>query len=473
MAAGKRHRLRPVVARAIAALCGWLASAFLAIERRGDRLPPGPLLIAANHPNSLLDPLVVFRVAGRTVRPLAKEPLFREPLVGTFLRALGGLPVYRRQDDPDPEKLERNQGTFDAAVAALQTGETVQVFPEGRSHSEPAVVPLRTGAARIALRAEAERDWGLGLRISPVGLTYQRKHVFRSRVVASVGRPIVVAAYRELFERKPQQAVRALTHEIARRLEGLTLYFVREEDRGLVEALERIYALEKGWTDERRRHEESLSRRLPRLRRFARAMVWLRANEPEWHARLARKLRLYRRLVEALGADRRDRPTRGERGGLLRVVGREAGTLLALSLPALVGLVGWFLPYQAPRLMTWILRPPAESIATVKLVTGTVVMPLALAAWTLLAWWLAGPPVAVVAALALPIAGVAALEWQRRAARLVEQALLFRRLERRDERLHKLAALRREVMEELEAVGRRLLEERAAREGKVGAAATG
>ena len=66
-----------------------------------------------------------------------------------MLRALGGLPVYRKQDDP--AQMHRNDETFRRAIDALKDGDAVQIFPEGRSHSEPGLVELRTGAARIAL----------------------------------------------------------------------------------------------------------------------------------------------------------------------------------------------------------------------------------------------------------------------------------------------------------------------------------
>jgi 1-acyl-sn-glycerol-3-phosphate acyltransferase len=171
----------------ITKLVGWAVAVFYDLERTGPTLPPGPVLVTANHPNALVDPMVIFRTAGRPTRPLAKAPLFEQALVGTVLRGLGGLPVYRRQDEP--ERMHLNERTFDAAIEALHAGGAVQIYPEGQSHSEPSMAPLRTGAARIALLAEARRGWSLGLRIQPVGLTYSRKHAFRGRVIAASASP--------------------------------------------------------------------------------------------------------------------------------------------------------------------------------------------------------------------------------------------------------------------------------------------
>ncbi len=127
---------------------------FYRLEVAGGRVPPaGPVLLVANHPNSLLDPAMVVAVAGRPVRFLAKAPLFGDAQVGWLVRGAGAIPVYRASDDPS--KMGANQDAFRAAHASLAEGDAVGIFPEGTSHSEPSLVPLKTGAARIALGAAA------------------------------------------------------------------------------------------------------------------------------------------------------------------------------------------------------------------------------------------------------------------------------------------------------------------------------
>lgn len=74
----------------------WAAAKFYQLDVRGAKVPDGAVLVVANHPNALIDPVIIFRTAGRVVRPLAKEPLFHHPVIGPMLKALGGLPVYRR-----------------------------------------------------------------------------------------------------------------------------------------------------------------------------------------------------------------------------------------------------------------------------------------------------------------------------------------------------------------------------------------
>ena len=411
----------------LARLLGWIASVFFHIERRGGRMPAGPVLVAANHPNSLLDPLVVFRTAGRATRPLAKAPLFDQVFVGFMLRALGGLPVYRRQDDA--AQMHRNDETFQRAIDALRAGAAVQIFPEGITHSEPGLAPLRTGAARIALCAEQESGWQLGLHIVPVGLTYRHKTRFRGRALASVGEPIVVAEWREAHARNAQEAVRALTDAIAERLRAVTLDLTQSEDEALVETAERIWSREKGLTGWRER--ESLSQRLPRLQAFARGLAWLRMNDPARHETLAHDVRRYSEWLHRLGVQEGDVPPRYGAWGVLRYSLRE-GLILVIGLPfALVGALLWAPVWFAPRITLARLRPAYEAISSYKLVTGFFAAPLL---WTFVvaaAGWFLGWMAAVGAAATVPLLGLCALLWSERYVRVKDDADLFLRVLRR------------------------------------------
>ena len=143
----------------------WIARAsariYYRIRVEGEAPPQtGPVLFVANHPNSLIDPVLVAAAADRPLRFLAKAPLFEERLVGPLMRATGSIPVYRRQDDPD--LMDRNASVFEAVHAAIADGAAVGIFPEGLSHSEPSLGRLRTGAARIALGAADQADTVVG-----------------------------------------------------------------------------------------------------------------------------------------------------------------------------------------------------------------------------------------------------------------------------------------------------------------------
>ena len=414
----------------------------------GGPAPAGPLLVVANHPNSLLDPIMVFRATGRVARPLAKAPLFEHPLVGPMLRALGGLPVFRRQDDP--ALMERNEGTFDAAIAALHAGEAVQIFPEGITHSEPGLAPLRTGAARIALLAEARAGWRLGLRILPVGLTYRRKTLFRGRAAALLGQPLTIEGMAERWAADPEGAVRELTATVTAALEAVTLNLTHHEDAELVDAAERLHASERGHAGPREARD--LAARVPRMRRFAEGLAWLRAHDPERHRRLAARVRRYARLAGGLGAGEGDVPTRYRGGEVARWLVREGGALL-LGLPlAAAGTAFWYLPYLGPRLLLRLARPHHEAVSSYKLSAAVVLFPLWLAAWTALAWRWGGSAWGVAVLVAAPLTGLAAIAWMDRAARVREDAGLFLRVLLRRRTRERLAAERAALAAEFDGV---------------------
>jgi len=185
------------------------------------RVPRGvPLLVVANHVNSLVDPLLILAFLGLRLRILAKSTLWRHPVMAPLLVVAGAVPVYRRQDGTD---MRRNFDTFRRCRAVLAGGGAVLLFPEGTSHNQPYRLPLKTGAARIALETEACHG-PLGLRIIPVGLRYEAKGEFRSRVLIQVGDPIDPAPERERYARHGRVSVQALTERIARALDVVARY---------------------------------------------------------------------------------------------------------------------------------------------------------------------------------------------------------------------------------------------------------
>ncbi len=107
----------------------------------------GGIIVAANH-LSWFDPIALSHVlwcADRPPRFLAKEPLFRVPVIGRIIAGAGQIPVYRESKEA--------VGAVRDAIAAVNAGECVVVYPEGTMTKDPDLwlMGLKTGAARIAL----------------------------------------------------------------------------------------------------------------------------------------------------------------------------------------------------------------------------------------------------------------------------------------------------------------------------------
>jgi 1-acyl-sn-glycerol-3-phosphate acyltransferase len=408
--------------------------------------------VVANHQNALVDPIVVFRAAGRSTRPLAKATLFDHRLLGPVLRALGGLPVYRRQDDAS--QMHRNEDTFRAAIQALKAGDALQIYPEGKSHSGPGLEPLRTGAARIALAAEAEAGGRLGLRIAPIGLVWERKHLFRGRVLADIGDPFLVAGWLTPAGAEDAQAVRALTEEIAVRLREVTLNLGAHDDLDLITAADRIYSREKRLHAPRER--DPLSRRIPRLRVFVEALEWLREREPETYRTLAQKVQRVDAVSRVLGAEEGGVPRRFPFAAVARYTLRE-GVSLALALPlAIVGTAIWYPALLVPRWVVQRLNPAHESLATYKIATGFLSVFFTLVFASLIGFVVWGRVGLALAAVGAPVVGLVALAWQERLGRVREDAAVFLRVLTRPRLRRRLASQRAKLAREFDDVQRRM-----------------
>jgi hypothetical protein len=346
--------------------------------------------------------------------------------------------------------MHLNDRTFDAAIEALRGGGAVQIYPEGKSHSEPSLSPLRTGAARIALMAEERSGWQLGLRVQPVGLTYSRKHAFRGSALAVFGEPFRVADLRATYETDEREAVRLLTARIQSGLEALTLNFEHPDDAELVDVAERLWVREKklaGW-----REREPMAERLPRLQRFADGIRWLHGADPERLDALRMEVRRYLRMLTLFGASEGDVPKRYPLRTVLAYVARQL-LLLGLVLPvALAGMVVWAVPFLLTRYVAPRFRPELEQVATYKVGTAVLAFPLwffVMEAGLWLGW---GPRAALAGLVALPITGLAAIAWADRRAEVREDVRVFLRVRRLRRGVDRLSEQRERLVGQLDSV---------------------
>lgn len=394
----------------------------------------GAVLFVGNHPNSLIDPILIITTCGRKVHFAAKDTLFKGRMMRAVLGGLGAVPLARKVEHDgkpedaaaaavrDPAEMARlNDAAFDSMFGVLEAGGTIGIFPEGLSHDASQLARFKTGAARLALGGAART--GAPLVIVPCGLTFIHPKRFRSRVLVQYGAPLAIAAARE------PDAVKRVTGEIEQALRRLT---INAPDWDTVRALDTVRRLYQP-------HGISIEDRVELARRFNTHYASV-AGDPRVIGLMA-QVRAYQDRLDELGLADRE---------LSRDLSKRE---IAARMVRHVALVTWWLPLTVPaaplhvpplifaRLAGPRLTPRKDVVATTKMMVGMLLVLLsylvAISAmfWKLGFWW------GAFATLLLPISGWATLRVLDR-VRHVRRAfgVLARRLRFR----HEVVALRAE-----------------------------
>lgn len=363
-----------------------------------------PLIFVLNHPNALVDPAFLLCLAPRQVSFLAKAPLFHLPVLGYFVRAMDALPVYRHQDEGGD--VSKNSETFVAARKLLAGGGTIGICPEGVSHDEKRLRPIKTGAARIALGAVSTGEV-TGLQIVPAGLYYTSKTKFRSEALLYFGKPIDVEPVAlEEGDIPPRAEVRELSSRIENALREVMLDAHHEE------ALHTITRAEKIFSAAAEEEDESLAQELQLQQRFIKAYSILLERAPERLQRLETRLKRFEEELAQAGVDPDDlSPPKSTWSVFTHLVSRVVLFLLLIG-PAVVGLAVHYPAYRLGGLLaTRISKNDEDVISTVKILSAMLLFPLTwmVAAWISYRWW--GWGIALVILILLPVAGYLAIRF--------------------------------------------------------------
>ena len=407
-----------------------------------------PVIFVLNHPNALVDPVFLLCLAPRRVSFLAKAPLFRMPVIGYLVRELDSLPVYRRQDEG--EDVSKNQETFVAARKLLAKGGTIGICPEGVSHNDPGLKPIKTGAARISLAAVSTNEVK-DLKIVPAGLYYTSKTSFRSSALLYFGNPLPIEPV-ELDElgNPPREAVRELSGRIEKALREVIL------DAQQIEALQTISRAEKIFSSASNDGEsESLTGELQLQQRFIKAYMLLQNTQPDRLRQLEIKMIRFEEELSQAGLDPDElAPPSSTLGVFWRIVKRSLMFLIMLG-PALLGTVVHYPAYRlGGYLAKKLSRNSDDVVSTIKIISAMLLFPLTWLAVSFVFYLLSGWVPAVVAIIVIPLCGYVAVIFHEELDKSLGglRVLMFFLMRRRF--FVRLLAERKSIKNEIIALGR-------------------
>src|SRR6476661_8892660 len=188
----------------------------------------GPMLLAANHPNSFLDGIILTTLFDKPVHSLARGDAFKNKWINRFLRSIQLLPVYRTSEGT--ENLSHNYTTFAACQETFKGNGIVLIFSEGRCENEWHLRPLRKGTARLAVTSWEQ---GIPLKVIPTVLNYSSFRKFGKEMHIHFGEPIDASVVLE------------------QRSEGRKFLSFNEQLREQLQRL--VYEIHPGDTEKRRR----------------------------------------------------------------------------------------------------------------------------------------------------------------------------------------------------------------------------
>jgi glycerol-3-phosphate O-acyltransferase/dihydroxyacetone phosphate acyltransferase len=447
---------------------------FRRIETSGAEKVPsaGGMIFVLNHQNGLVDPALVYVSLTRRVSFLAKSTLFSIPVAGWLLRTLEVLPVYRKVDAADD--MSKNLRTFEVCRELLNRERCIAIFPEGISHNETKLQPIKTGAARIALGALGigqEREKGSrgegenlessspilddlkletkrnpkskiqnpkSLRIMSVGLFYTSKTAFRSEALIRYGEMFEVEPV-ELDENgePPRGAVKDLTDKIERALRKVTLNLESQRELDAILKAEALFSS----VYKNLLFKQTLTQTFQRLQGLAKKYELLEKNEPQKMRELNEKITAYENELETSGLTHESlsvlqHPTSYVfRYLVLRII-----VLLILSPLAIVGAIIHSPAYLFSNFIGLMFKSHGADAAgsTYKILAAMGFMPLTWIITGLIVWWFFGWQIALLSIPLTILCGYTALRssetlidlsiWIKSVWLLFRQRALFLRL---------------------------------------------
>lgn len=185
----------------------------------------GAVLFTSNHPNGLIDPLLIATHIKRKTHFLVRAAVFKNKLVANFFDLLGMMPVYRIRDGVN--QLSKNEAIFNKCEQILKNKGSLLIFPEGTHDKKRTIRPLSKGFTRIIFQT-LDSTPSLQLYIVPVGITYQNIANYPAKVALNFGSPIDTSIYMKKENRF--EATKEIKDHVSEELKKLIVHIPNDEN---------------------------------------------------------------------------------------------------------------------------------------------------------------------------------------------------------------------------------------------------
>ena len=185
----------------------------------------GAVLFAINHPNGLLDPLMVTTNVSRDTYYLVRAAAFKSSFADKLLRSLNLRPIYRIRDGR--QEMSKNESVFNDCFEILNNQKVLMIFPEGSHDQRRTVRMISKGFTRIVFGA-LDKYPDLKISVVPVGITYQNIGHYPSKVAIHFGTPIQA---NDIYNPKElNTSIDTLKEEVSKQLKKLSVHIPTDEN---------------------------------------------------------------------------------------------------------------------------------------------------------------------------------------------------------------------------------------------------
>ena len=210
-----------------------------------ERIPFGkPVVLAPNHVNAFIDPIIIAMLPSYKVRFFARGDVFKGKFVKFLLNSINISPIYRIQEGYS--EVKKNDKTFQECKKLLSEDKTIMLFPEGICIQEKRLHPLKKGMARIVFQTAQSMNYSKDIFIVPIGLNYEDAKRFRSKLYIDFGEPVSLAEYIERFKTDPVRTINEFTKIVEGKMKQQLLIINNPENDAFADQLMELFV--KDWT---------------------------------------------------------------------------------------------------------------------------------------------------------------------------------------------------------------------------------